>query len=532
MPTIDKNARPRAYDLREERYAWEFSRIPTHIKLGGKKAKSPFRKSAVFVVHGIGNQEAGQTAVGLRTGMELAVPLVELKKWDEDASDSWVVPQPYLWDANWADYSNFDLMEPEAKDHLTDQALDYFRRLWPQASLNAVQSVGWLFSTSVRLCKKGEGIITKLIYFTLAALIPPLAGAMLVLPQGRRFLKQYANDARLYLDPKGDIQHHIVQKIEHMVGEQFLALIGVDWNFDPLEDDQKLRADDQSHEFDKVTWVAHSLGTLISFNVISDILARCEDLRKEGGKENVKKAHKVESALSGFITLGSPLDKIAYIYAETGTAPVGSMLASPNEVLRPWPDAYLPGGKFYKHLGNKNPNDPKEKVPFWRNYYYGTDPVSGPIDHFFGLEGQESPVLNIHTRKFKIPVASHTGYWSDENILIRILEQTFLGFTKRVVDNHREVDETKALISKTWEERSRSVYILGQGFLMAVLIAFYVWIGSLIWSEWSSSVEEDICQTGEKVELPCCTVRCSTKLLKSDEPKKGGRFMKTIEYSG
>ena len=430
VSNINKDSRPRANDMLKHRYQWRFARIPKTIKYeGNENFSNPFRESAIFVVHGIGEQQFGDTAIALRKGIEDAVPAVEPKYWDSSKENFWVVPQPFIWDANWAKYYDFDVMEPDAKKALSPEDLEYFRKLWLERSVGkgAARSVLWLIRSSFDLFVKDRSLIGKFVYGILAVIVIIISCLMLIHSKSRTFLKEYANDARLYLSPKGDIENHIVQKIEHSIGEQFLELLGIDWNFDPLK--TKKVIDNEEHEFKRVTWVAHSLGSVISFNVISDLLKRCVELR-ESSDNNIDKVKKVEKALSSFITLGSPLDKVAHLYSTKKMLPENSMFSTENSVLRPWPKKYLPGGEFSQFIGNSCPYS-GEKEPFWYNFYYRTDPVSGSLELFSGNAGCNSSVKNIRTKGWRLPIYSHVAYWSDQNILTKIVEKCFLGFTKK-----------------------------------------------------------------------------------------------------
>ena len=58
-----------------------------------------------------------------------------------------------------------------------------------------------------------------------------LISLLYVLFRHPRILSRALGDVRLYLDPKGEIERVIVQRIDKRVGENFLRLIGLDWNF-------------------------------------------------------------------------------------------------------------------------------------------------------------------------------------------------------------------------------------------------------------------------------------------------------------
>ncbi len=76
-----KGERPAAYDIRPDRFQWHFRLIPSRISKAGKSIPNPFRDTAVYVVHGIGEQRYAETAAELRIGFEDAVDEVEPKNW-------------------------------------------------------------------------------------------------------------------------------------------------------------------------------------------------------------------------------------------------------------------------------------------------------------------------------------------------------------------------------------------------------------------------------------------------------------------
>lgn len=168
-----------------------------------------------------------------------------------------------------------------------------------------------------------------------------------------------------------------------------------------LDEEDRIWIAGHRHVFKEVVWVSHSLGSLISYNVFSDILHKCRKCRTEGGTKQVEQ---VENGIRAFVTLGSPLDKIRYLYK--------------GGVLRDWPDEYLPGGdldlwKKHQHQGG-----------LWHNFYYTDDPVSGELSRFTSPHRDNaSVVMNYHTQDglLQIPGLSHMRYWNDSEVLKRIL---------------------------------------------------------------------------------------------------------------
>lgn len=246
-----------------------------------------------------------------------------------------------------------------------------------------------------------------------------------VIPSLRKNLAAFVDDARLYLEPQGDIELDTVQRIDYRIGEMFLKMLGLDWDLKLLARNKQLKIADRPHRFKRVIWVAHSLGTVISYNVISDLLYRCRQVRRDhpDRKDHVEW---VESGLQHFITMGSPLDKVSFLFGHGGTG-----------VLRPWPEEYLPGGPcdltrtheaIDVNLAGGKSQDPanSRQVKFWLNFFYGSDPISGPLDRF-ASQGK-SWVKNLSPIGLRWPVISHVTYWKDVKVVSKILELAYSGY--------------------------------------------------------------------------------------------------------
>jgi hypothetical protein len=423
--------------------------MPEYIRLDNNPEPNPFRKAAIFVVHGIGEQALSETAATLRVGFEDTLSLVQ-PDYAPDSRNNWIVPAPYVYEARWSNYGDVDTLAAELSV-MNDGEREYFRRVWENRAVSATASVSWLAKNATRLIWKSRGL-ARLYYFYLMPLLVFVAASMLLRRSTRRLLADYVNDARIYLSPVGDIEHMIVQRIDRKVGERFLKLLGYDWNFNRLPLDEQLTIAGVWHKFPKIVWVGHSLGTVISYNVISDILHRCVRLRDDiaEGKEDAKKEkaiREVEDSLVAFVTLGSPLDKIAFLFGDDPSPDKESRLRK-NTVLRHWPTEYLPENDVTKKQvsedtsGIEEPQLPRkerdlwkcngEKRAFWYNFHYTSDPVSGPLDKF--TIGENDLVTNIHvkskqkcinTHKRQWWGISHVGYWKDVPILAHILWLTF-----------------------------------------------------------------------------------------------------------
>ena len=102
---------------------------------------------------------------------------------------------------------------------------------------------------------------------------------------------------------------------------------------------------------------------------------------------------KFRGALRQFITMGSPLEKAAFLF---GTS------------LRDWP-AHQRGPDY---------------EPFqWVNFHHLLDPVSGKLKNE-RLCGQSRP-HNLHLRSGLIPGVAHVRYWKDKWVLRYVLSRTY-----------------------------------------------------------------------------------------------------------
>jgi hypothetical protein len=432
--------------------------------------KNPLRDRVIYVVHGMGEQEDTETAATLRWKIEDAVSELDPGFWQtNDSADRtkhgnrWILPEPYIQDGFWARYDDITWLAPEMFRDLTEKQRLFFNDLWKRRSTGAVRSWVWLLQRGLMLTRDVPWAL-KIPYAALTVLIGLIALAMLFTRKTRGVLSRYVSDVRLYLSPTGDVEHEIVQRIDHRVGAQFLELLGLDWDFQELPLNKRLYVGRDVATFKEVTWVAHSLGTVISYNVISDILHKCQWIREhEPDREDV--VERVETGLSSFVTMGSPLDKIHYLFKKL---PDGD----PKTVLRPWPEEYLPGGdralvfpKPSSAASTGVAQEPSSPRSFWTNFYYMSDPVSGKLNRIIDQKHQ-SMIENIHTTGLHIPGLAHVQYWRDKQIVQWIVGQTFYGFTKHIPVKRRH----------KWLKALAEMFSVVFWLAAACLVVFAVWL--------------------------------------------------------
>jgi hypothetical protein len=438
-----KASRPPAYDIRLERYQWHFAAIPRFIRAAGRTIPNPFRERAVFVVHGIGAQAMAETAAALRLGLEDALVKADPRHWAAEGTENWIVPQPYIADGYWGDYDEIARMESERWARMTENERTFFNVVWGHRAVSTWSTYWWFLKTSSRLLGRSRGL-AFVFYLDLVPKLQVAVTLALLLSPLRQFARDYLNDARLYLEPRGDVEHMIVQRIEYLVGAKFLELLGLDWDLRRLPENRRLSISGESHEFSRVTWIAHSLGTVISYNVLGDILRRCQQV-DPGDAERLRNAHSVLESLEGFVTLGSPLDKIRVLFPD---------------VLREWPAEYLPGGSrtLWARSGRAR--------SFWQNFHYTSDPVSSELDGFTH-EGRNI-VENCHPQGVQVPGYSHLQYWRDPAVLARLLSLTF-----------GEYVSTAPVATRSRFRRRVSLIVGGVFWMLLELLALPVLLGLL-----------------------------------------------------
>ncbi len=408
----DETGRSRAYQ--EGLYPWNIYRVPRTLRVKGKNVPHPGRTSAIFCVHGIGEQAWTETAAQLRSGFEEA--LAAIACWQRknpdinhvDPTDHKNIPPPFVFEGYWANYENLEETFKEDWQRFNERERRFFGHLWKLRTLSVMRTFVWFLKQQFRLLSprvlKEVGLLSYLLYFPLQ--IVSLTTLIFALARRPKLITGFLGDVRLYLDPKGLVEEAIVQRIDYRVGEAFLRMIGLDWDFRKLPQKQLIEASGKRISFERVVWVAHSLGTVISYNVLSDLFHRAGELGRSGDAAQKKGVKHFKGALRRFVTLGSPLDKAAFLFKKS---------------LKPWPQgsrrALLDGGETLEE------NQLPEKREWWINFYHVLDPVSGALSSPV-LCAQEPPA-NFHIGSGCIPGLAHMAYWEDARTLRFILGRTY-----------------------------------------------------------------------------------------------------------
>lgn len=450
----EKEERPRAYE--ESPYLWRFQDLPLTDE-NNPEDVHPLRQSAVFVVHGMGEQAYLDTAVTLRDGFEHAIKGMHGKTQGNTSSTAQEQPHtpvPFTFEGYWADYAEIEKTFPAEWGTFNERERRLFSELWRRRVMSRLRTFWWFIKRSYDLLRNKDvsmfearvspddagdlGVRGRLVrrFFYYIVGILGFISSVYILLRHPRIMGTVLADIRVYLEPEGDIEKAIVQRIDYRVGEQFLKLLGLDWNFRSLFGDQALKISGRPHSFTHVTWVAHSLGSVISYNVISDLLTRCVELQTElagrgpevnwslRDRELKRNIDRVEKGLHRFFTIGSPLNKVAALFPD---------------ILRKWPKTYQT---------TLNVSEDKKPRRWWVNFYNVWDPVSS---QFQPRDGEMfGPAKNIHGTFRQLPFIAHMGYWHDLFVLRHIISRAYgsstLSFPEEAEEEFREPG---------WAERAR-----------------------------------------------------------------------------
>ena len=165
----------------------------------------------------------------------------------------------------------------------------------------------------------------------------------------------------------------------------------------------------ESEAYDRVILAGHSLGSVIAYDTINELLCERNATPGPGGDHpdpTLKPADLLK--LKGLATFGSPLDKVYYFFREhvkrdqAIRAQVLSMLHS----FRRGPSG-RDYGEFAFNYSFNQLDATHGRGLFWINAWACMDPVSAKLKFYRVDDQREFP---YHT-----PVLAHLSYWSDPN---------------------------------------------------------------------------------------------------------------------
>ncbi|HYG62791.1 MAG TPA: hypothetical protein VEL74_09440 [Thermoanaerobaculia bacterium] len=186
----------------------------------------------------------------------------------------------------------------------------------------------------------------------------------------RSFLVQYLGDVAAYVSPhKLDRFNEIRDQIKKEVLKTARAVYS--------------RSADGSPEYDRIAVVGHSLGSVVAYDTLNCLIN--EDLLSGSTSD-------VADRTCLFLTFGSPLDKIAYLFQIQG-----SRTSDTREALA---NAVQPLIRNYDH----------RTFP-WINVFSKDDIICGSLELFDDGKGHPRSVHNKEDRYSSIPLVAHTEYW-------------------------------------------------------------------------------------------------------------------------
>ena len=164
-------------------------------------------------------------------------------------------------------------------------------------------------------------------------------------------------------------------------------------------------ADNSNPEYDDVVIVGHSLGSVISY----DLLNWC--INWDQVENNFK--HKVVGRTKRLITFGSPLDKTAFLFRTqvSSARNLREALAARQQPL------ILDYTKFR----------PLETFR-WINIYSPADIISGSLEYYDveGLPGYNG-VINVKDPEATMPLLAHVQYWNNAELHKQIYDAAWAG---------------------------------------------------------------------------------------------------------
>jgi hypothetical protein len=180
--------RPKAYE--QDFFGWHWGRIKPFITVKGEQKENPGKNSAIFLVHGIGNQMRTETAALLRSGFEDA--LVQIAKWQDHErskpnslekynldglpSPANMAP-PYISEGFWADYPEISKTFKKDYENFSKDERTFFEKVWQKRIYSKIRTIGWVWWQSVRLVfilpfTNNTGCLAWLSYFPLLIIVP------------------------------------------------------------------------------------------------------------------------------------------------------------------------------------------------------------------------------------------------------------------------------------------------------------------------------------------------------------------------
>jgi hypothetical protein len=184
--------------------------------------------------------------------------------------------------------------------------------------------------------------------------------------------------------------------------------------------------DEKEIPYEKVVIAGHSLGTQVAFDAINELThlvneGEIKGYTKDGIFKGDNKTN-IAEVLSGLVTFGSPLDKIAFFLREN--------VEAEKEYLRFQILCNYHSFKQRDWAINFIPEDVDVPPPFrlapafnrifdnlqWRNYYDNKDYVSGALDYYYEVNNINCRFKTINPFAF-----THSWYWDRKEMYADII---------------------------------------------------------------------------------------------------------------
>jgi hypothetical protein len=197
---------------------------------------------------------------------------------------------------------------------------------------------------------------------------------------------------------------------------------------------------------ERVTVVAHSLGTSVAHDALLALTRRNRAYRPEDPIAGPVPMHKIEH----FVTMGSPIDKIEYFFES---------YSSPSHRYKRVIEALRGDIGSPPFMRNRRPHI------HWINFWDQGDAISGALHSPASAAGFHQRVDNVHVANFGFPdpSASHSGYFENRTVietLFRVIyqrEASFRTLTQPAPD--KPYDYESAYLGPGERLGTRSAYV-------------------------------------------------------------------------
>ncbi|NMG08791.1 hypothetical protein [Brasilonema sp. UFV-L1] len=156
---------------------------------------------------------------------------------------------------------------------------------------------------------------------------------------------------------------------------------------------------DKEVNYDQVILIGHSLGSCIAYDTLNRLCIEASLLKDKGKSLCLDK-------ITGLISFGSPLDKIAFFCKEQAQKHQ-YIRASILEHLNSF--CVKPQSAKTTPYFTINPVDCKLEKIQWVNYFHQKDPISGHLDYYDNVDNFP---MKYDARW---GIEAHMGYWTDPN---------------------------------------------------------------------------------------------------------------------